>query len=118
MAHLYRPTIVRYVGPDGKRCKKSDASARKKREKSKVWRGVFKDKDGIEVDEALCENKDLARQMLSDRERRGMHRKAGMFDAFEEHRKRPLLCPKCKSVGSYTRDGRSASRASARPNRT
>lgn len=90
MARLFKPTIVRYTDSEGRRCKKGDPGARKKRVKSKTWRGEFRDADGILGSVKLCTNKPASAQMLAELVRRAEREQAGLVDPFEQHRKRPL----------------------------
>gem|GEM_PF-1796091 len=90
MARLYKPTITRYANLNGKRCQKGDPGARKKRMKSKVWRGEFRDAEGILRTESLCTNKEAARQLLAELERKAQHERAGLTSPFEKHHKQLL----------------------------
>ena len=87
MARLFKPTITRYVDPQGRRCKKGDPGAHKKRVKSKTWRGQYRDADGVTQNVKLCTNKPAAAQMLNDLVRRAEREQAGLVDPFEQHRK-------------------------------
>ena len=53
MARLFKPTIVRYIDSEGRRCKKGDPGARKKKVKSKTWRGKYRDAEGIRTRRAV-----------------------------------------------------------------
>jgi integrase/recombinase XerD len=90
MGRLFRPTIIRYVDRDGKRCRKSDPGARKKSAKSRVWRGEYRDADGLLQTQSLGRNKQAARQMLAELERRVEFEKAGLTSPLEEPANRPL----------------------------
>jgi len=90
MARLYKPTITRYADANGKRCRKGEPGARKKRVKSKVWRGEYRDADRILRTESLCSNKEAARQLLAELERKAQHERAGLTSPFEKHHKQLL----------------------------
>jgi len=90
MARLFKPTIVRYVDSEGRRCRKGDSGARKKRVKSKTWRGEYRDADGIRQSVKLCTNKEAVRNMLHEFETKAMRGRAGMVDPFEEHHGREI----------------------------
>jgi integrase/recombinase XerC len=75
MATLIKQQITRYVGPDGKRCKSTDAGARRVEEESAKWYGV-----GIpglgDKRVPLSKDKRVSLRMLSnliDRAERGEH---------------------------------------------
>jgi len=104
---LYRPTIIRWV-KDDKRVPAGTPGAKKKREKSKTWRGRYLDRHGKAKTVALFDDKQLSASKLSliaqkEREIRAGVRKT---DPFEVHRETPLLCPKCSGAG-YRNDGES-----------
>ena len=80
MAHLYRPTITRYLDAAGRRVSKGTPGARKKKLKSKIWRGKYRTPDGIVHNVKLCQNKEAARQMLADRVRKAERQEAGLVD--------------------------------------
>jgi len=90
MARLFKPTITRYADSNGKRCKKGDPGTRKKRIKSKVWRGEYRDADRILRTKSLCTNKEAARQLLAELERKAQHERAGLTSPFEKHHKQLL----------------------------
>lgn len=90
MAHLYKPTIIRYIDAQGNRCPKDTPGAKKKKIKSRVWRGKYRDADGVLQDVSLCKNKEAARQLLADKDRHAERQAAGMVDPFADHRKKPL----------------------------
>ena len=91
MARLFKPTITRYIDSEGRRCKKGDPGARKKRVKSKVWRGEYRDAFGIRRSESLCSNKEAARQLLAELERKAQYERAGLTSPFEKHHKQLLV---------------------------
>ncbi len=91
MGHVYKPTIVRYADSEGRRCKKGDSGARKRRVKSKTWRGEYRDGEGNPQNVTLGRNKEAARHMLHELETKAAHRKAGLFDPFEQHHSRFLI---------------------------
>jgi integrase len=91
MGHVYKPTIVRYADAEGRRCKKGDSGARKRRVKSKTWRGEYRDGEGNKQNVTLCRNKEAARHMLHELEVKAVRGRAGLVDPFEQHRKRLLI---------------------------
>ena len=91
MARLFQPTITRYVDSDGRRCLKDAPGARKVSEKSRTWRGEYRDYSGILRTVKLNANKQASRQMLAELERKAAQQKAGLLSPFEEHAQRPLL---------------------------
>ena len=70
MARLFQPTITRYVDSDGRRCLKDAPGARKVSEKSRTWRGEYRDYSGILRTVKLNANKQASRQMLAELERK------------------------------------------------
>ena len=91
MARLFQPTITRYADSDGRRCLKDAPGARKVSEKSRTWRGEYRDYSGILRTVKLNANKQASRQMLAELERKAAQQKAGLLSPFEEHAQRPLL---------------------------
>ena len=91
MARLFQPTITRYLDSDGRRCLKDAPGARKVSEKSRTWRGEYRDYSGILRTVKLNANKQASRQMLAELERKAAQQKAGLLSPFEEHAQRPLL---------------------------
>ena len=87
MAHLERPTIVRYVDTNGKSVPKGTPGATKVLAKSKKWYGVFRNVLGKRRRKPLAKNKDAARAMLTEIVRKIELEKAGVVDRFQEHRK-------------------------------
>jgi hypothetical protein len=90
MARLFKPTIIRYSDLQGRRCKKGDPGALKKRAKSKTWRGEYRDGNNILQPVTLFTDKEASRQKLHELERKAMREQAGLVNPFEEHDKRPL----------------------------
>ena len=90
MGRLFKPTIVRYLDADGRRCRKGAPGARKKRSKSKTWRGEYTDADGNRKSVGLCSNKEAARHLLHELEVKAARGRAGLADPFEEHHQRLL----------------------------
>jgi integrase len=74
-------------------------SGAKFKQKTKKWYGKYTDVHGIVRRVPLSANKAAALQMLGDLIRRAEQKKRGIDDPFEDHRKRPLLCPRCQSKG-------------------
>lgn len=90
MASLFRPTKTRYLDTDGKRTSRSAPGARKVKEKSKAWHAKYRDADGIERRQKLCQNKAAAQQMLAELVKKAEQRRSGLCSPFEEHATRPL----------------------------
>jgi integrase len=90
MASLFRPTITRYVSPDGKQVPKNFPGAKKKNIRSKTWYAQYRDAGGTLRRKPLSTNKAVAQQELRklvekvERERNGQH------DPYEGHRKTSL----------------------------
>lgn len=66
---------------------------------SAKWYGEYTDGDGITRRVPLANDKTAAGQMLADLVRKAELGKAGIVDPFEAHRKRPLLCSRCRGRG-------------------
>ena len=107
MGRLFKPTITRYVDADGRRCRKGDPGARKKRVKSRTWRGEYTDADGNRESVGLCSNKEAARHLLHELETRVALGRAGLVDSFEEHHKQPLSEHLADFIGTLRDSGRS-----------
>ena len=90
MAHLLKQTTSYYVDSEGRRCKKGTLGAKQKKRKSKKWYGVYVDADGITRRVPLAANKEAARQMLAELEKKAEHLKSGLANPFEEHYQKPL----------------------------
>jgi len=87
---VYRPHITRYVDFTGKRCRKTDPGAIKKQERSKTYRGKYRDADNVLREISLCKNKQASLQMLAEYERKATEQRAGITSVFENHTKTPL----------------------------
>jgi integrase len=90
MARLFRPYITRYVDAQDKRCRKDASGARKLKERSKTWRGTYKDCEGLSRTVTLCSNKQASQQMLAEFERKAHLQKSGLISPHEEHLLKPL----------------------------
>jgi integrase len=90
MASLYRPWRVLYTSPTGKRCKKGDPGAKKKKERSDKWYGQFVDAAGDWKRVPLAADKSAAQAMLNELVNKAERQKAGRVDVFEPHFNRPL----------------------------
>ena len=90
MASLYRPTVIRYVLPSGRQVAKGTPGAKRRREKSRTWRGRYLDADGNVCTKTLCNEQEAAQRMLADIVTRAKREARGEIDPFEDHRKRPL----------------------------
>ncbi len=99
MAHLFKPTIVRFRLPDGKVVPKGTPGARKVKERTEKWYGNYRDADEIWTRVPLCADKEAAKTMLRELHRKAQREAAGDVDHFAEHRKRPLA----EHVDDYTR---------------
>lgn len=90
MASLYRPWRVLYTSPTGKRCKKGDPGAKRKKERSDKWYGQFVDAAGVIKRVPLANDKSAAQTMLNEFVLKVERQKAGRIDVFEPHYARPL----------------------------
>jgi integrase len=97
MPSLYRPTIVTYLLPDGKhrtpegnRVTKQTPGAVRKKSKSPIWWGQYRDAHRRLTRLALCKNKEASRQMLAKLETDARKAETGLVSHFEPHHKRPL----------------------------
>src|SRR5262245_1597026 len=90
MAHLEKPTMVRYVDAGGKRVKKGTPGAQKVKSKARCWYGVWTDVNGVRHRRKLSANRTAANQMLAELVRKTELARAGIIDPFETHRRRPL----------------------------
>jgi integrase len=80
MASLYKKPVM-VTDPDtGERVKT----------KSKKWWGRFKNENGVERRVPLAADKTAAQAMLNDLVKQVERRKAGIVDAFDDQRKRPI----------------------------
>jgi site-specific recombinase XerD len=94
MSRVFKVTC--YVNARGKRCKKSDPSA--KRSAGKYWHAEYVDAKNRPQREPLkVTDKDIAISMLTDILKRVERERKG--DRFVQHEETPLLCPKCHSKG-------------------
>jgi excisionase family DNA binding protein len=91
MASLFKPVIVSYFTPDGKRCPAGTPGARKKKVKARNWYGQFKDANGKPCRMPLCADKSAAKVMLSKLTVDAKFGQLGLSDPYAEHRRRPLL---------------------------
>ena len=91
MARLFRPTIVRYIDSQDRRCRKDSPNARKVVKKSGTWRGEYRDASGVVRSVTLCSHKQASRQMLAELERKAMQQKSGLVSPYDEHARRPLI---------------------------
>jgi integrase len=90
VASLFKLRVTRYVNAEGKRVKKDTPGARKVQEKSKKWYGDYKDANGITRRVPLKTDKAASQAKLNELVRNEERRSAGLFDPYEEHRRRPL----------------------------
>jgi integrase len=87
MARVFKKSITRYLDADGRQVPKGTPGARKVREKSAKWYGRV---PGSPRPVPLATNKVAAQQLLAEMTKKAELAKVGIFDPFEEHRKRPL----------------------------
>lgn len=86
MAALFRPSITRHVGPDGKRCRKTDPQAKRQVTKSKTWFGRYRDADNILKTASLGTTvKSAAQTKLSELIRQARDQRAGVISPFQQH---------------------------------
>ena len=90
MATLYRPWRVLYKLPNGKRCKKGDPGAKKKRERSDKWYGLYLDASDVWKRSPLAADKSAAQAMLNELVNKADRQRAGRIDVFEPHLQTPL----------------------------
>ena len=98
MASLFRPWIVRYKLANGKRGKKGDPGAKKRRERSAKWYALYRNAAGDWKRKPLAADKSAAQAMLHDLVNRAERQRAGRIDVFEPHFQRPLA----EHLGDYT----------------
>ena len=89
MAYLFKPTVIRYRLPDGTAVKKGTPGARKVKEKADKWYVKYKDANEQWQAKALCRDKEAAKTMMNEVDRKAQREAAGDVDHFAEHRKRP-----------------------------
>jgi integrase len=88
--HLFKPVIVRYIGPGGRRVPKGTAGARKVRLRARKWYGEYRDAEGRLRRVPLASDKQAAHQLLARCVKEAERGQAGMIDPFGEQRCRPL----------------------------
>jgi integrase len=88
MARVFKKSITRYLDAGGRQVPKGTPGARKVREKSAKWYGR---PPGASRPVPLSTNKAAAAIMLGELVKKAEMNRAGVGDAFEEHRRRPLL---------------------------
>ncbi len=122
MASMFRPNVTSYTLPNGKhrdpegqRVTKNTPGAIKVSKPSPIWYGRYKDAQGAHRKVPLCSDKTASKQMLAKLVTDAKLASHGLGDPFEEHRKRPLVCAACSSVGKA--DGK-ACPCPARPHLT
>jgi hypothetical protein len=86
MAYLSKPIVTRYRLPDGKTVAKGTPGARKVRERTEKWYGNYKTADDTWEREPVCADKEAAKTMLRDLDRKAQREAAGDVDHFAEHR--------------------------------
>src|SRR5260370_32829025 len=98
MASIYKPNIAAYRlpdgkfrTPDGKRVTKKTPCAVRVSSKSEIWYGKYKAADGAFVRVPLCSDKTASKQILAKLVTDAKLAQHGLGDAFENHRKRPLV---------------------------
>jgi hypothetical protein len=89
MGYLFKPTITRYLGPDGRQCRTGAPGARPRAVEARKWYGAYK-VDGVEKRVALSANKQAARKMLADLETAAARGEAGLVDVTAEQRSLPI----------------------------
>lgn len=90
VAHLFKPQIVRWVGPDGKRCKKTAPGARKVVEESAKWYAKGSPLPaGKKV--PLATHRRVAEKMLADLVEQAERGDQGMMDLDSEWQPRAPL---------------------------
>jgi integrase len=85
--NVFKKSITRYLGPDGRQVPKGTPGARKVKEKSAKWYGRV---PGAANPVPLCANKTAAQMTLNELVKKAELAKAGISDPYEQHRKRPL----------------------------
>jgi integrase len=81
-------TVLAPLTKDGKRC----------RVKAEKWYGQYTDDAGVLRRVPLSTDKTVAGQMLNELVRKADLAKVGISNPYEKHRKRPLLCPRCRGL--------------------
>ncbi len=85
MSELRKKQIIRWIGPDGKRCKPGTPGATKHVEESRKWYGTV---DGKPV--ALSADKSTAAKMLRRLQSKADEASVGLIDPCEPHKNRKL----------------------------
>jgi integrase len=104
---LRQKTVVyRLHSKDGPKCSKTTPGAVKVTVTSEVWYGQYKDAEGRIQRKPLCADKQKAKEMLNKLVTDAKMAQIGLADPFANHRKRPLMCPGCRSTGKKEDDER------------
>src|SRR5262245_43229298 len=85
MADVFKKQVVRWVGPDGRRCKPGTPGAERRAELSRKWYGTV---GGKPV--PLCAEKQRSQQLLRKLLGDAELKRHGLGDPFEQSKARPL----------------------------
>jgi integrase len=89
MAHLQKISVVRYIDRNGNRVSKGTKGAKKVREKSDKWYGVWR-AGGKQVRVPLSTDKESSQVMLADLLRQRERGRAGLTSPYAQELERPL----------------------------
>jgi excisionase family DNA binding protein len=85
MAEIFKKQVVRWIGPDGRRCTPGAPGAERRTELSRKWYGTV---GGKSV--PLCADKQRSQQLLRKLQGDAELKRHGLGDPFEQSRSRPL----------------------------
>ncbi len=87
---LFHKQVTRYVDENGRQVRKSTPGARKKKDKSKVWTGRYRDANGDKQEVTLFPDKEASRQKLAGLVRKAGQAETGLVSSFDDAGKKPL----------------------------
>jgi integrase len=92
MAYVFRKTRVRYVDANGKRCPKGTPGARKRKERSPIYYGSYRDPSTGQVvpPVPLYTDKEASKRELGELVKKAERREVGLSSPYEREVKRPL----------------------------
>jgi len=107
MPSLFKPLIIRYVDPEGRRVPKETAGAKAVKQRSKQWYGRYSVAGRRRIVPLKTRDKQAAQVKLADIFRKAVRRHDGL-DPFAEHRKQPLTVHLDDFERGLTAKGRTA----------
>src|SRR5262245_13763457 len=90
MAEPFKKQIVRYCGPDGKRCDKASPGAVRQVEESRKYYGLVPQPNGKRKAVPLCPDLAKSRQLLNKLLTDAVMKQHGLADPHADHKKRAL----------------------------